>query len=216
MPFEQAVGGIEGGVGNTVQSHTQGYSPYSFLVYQQVYDSKGKPIEGVYVDRNHDGVINNSDKYFYKDPFADILMGLSSTITYHNFDISISTRASIGNYVYDNVASSKSIPANLTSRPYLTNLHSDYYNSNFQNFSETNFLSDYYVQDASFIKIDNISIGYIFPDIYKNMDIRFFANLQNMGTFTKYKGLDPEIAGGIDNNFYPRPRTFSFGFNLDF
>ncbi len=216
MPFDQEVGGIEGGVGNTVQIHTQGQSPYAFYVYQQVYDNDGKPIEGVYVDRNNDGVINNKDKYYMGSPFADVLMGLNTSLTYKNFDISVSTRASLGNYMYNNVASSKSIPANLTSRPYLTNIHSDYFNTHFQNFTDTNLLSDYYVQDASFFKIDNVSIGYRFPKFYHNMNLHFYANLQNVGTITKYKGLDPEIAGGIDNNFYPRPRTFSFGFNLDF
>jgi len=103
MPFNQDVGGIEGGVGNTVQVHKEGYAPYSFYVYQQVYDADNHPIEGVYVDRNKDGVINNEDKYFYKDPFADIAMGLSLFWHYHNFDVSISNRASIGNYIYDNV-----------------------------------------------------------------------------------------------------------------
>jgi len=216
MPFDQEVGGIEGGVGNTVQLHKEGYAPYSFYVYQQVYDVNGKPIEGVYVDRNNDGVINNEDKYLYKDPYADVLMGLSSTFSYKNFDISIASRASIGNYMYDNVASSKSIPANLTNRPFLTNLHKDYYNSGFQEFTETNFLSDYYVKDASFLKIDYINIGYRFPKFYKDMNIRFYTGLQNVATITDYEGIDPEIAGGIDNNFYPRPRTFNFGFSLDF
>jgi iron complex outermembrane receptor protein len=216
MPFDQQVGGIEGGVGNTVQLHKENYAPYGFYVYQQVYDSNGKPIEGVYVDRNKDGIINNNDKYFYKNPYADVLMGLSTRFNYKNFDISIASRASIGNYVYDNVASSKSIPANLTGRPFLTNLHMDYFQSGFREFTETNLLSDYYVKDASFVKIDYINIGYRFPSIYKNLNLRFFAGLQNVATFTGYKGIDPEIAGGIDNNFYPRPRTFNFGFNLDF
>ncbi len=216
MPFDQQTGGIEGGVGNTVQMHKESYAPYSFYVYQQVYDTDGKPIEGVYVDRNKDGIINNEDKYFYKDPYADILMGLSTTLNYGNFEISVASRASIGNYIYDNVASSKSIPANLTGRPFLTNLHTDYYQSGFQEYTETNLLSDYYVKDASFIKIDYINIGYRFPGFYKNMNLKFFAGLQNVATITEYEGIDPEIAGGIDNNFYPRPRIFNFGFNLDF
>jgi len=216
MPFDQEVGGIEGGVGNTVQIHSQGHVPYSFYVYQQVYDTNGKPLEGVFVDRNGDHVINNKDKYFMGSPFADVLMGLSSSFSYKNFDFSISSRASLGNYMYNNVASSKSVPINLSGKPFLTNIHSDYFNSGFDTFSDTNLLSDYYVQDASFFKIDNISIGYKFPKFYKNMNLRFFGSLQNVATFTKYKGLDPEIGGGIDNNFYPRPRTYSFGFNLDF
>ena len=216
MPFDQAVGGIEGGVGNTVQTHTEGQSPYSFLVYEQVYDDNGKPLEGVYVDRNKDGIINNKDLYLYKDPLADIQMGLSTSVKYGNFDFSITSRASLGNYMYDNVASSKSIPADINTQPFLTNLHSDYLNSDFQTHSETNLLSDYYVKDASFVKIDNVSIGYYIPKIYKNSNLRMFAMLQNVATFTKYTGLDPEMAGGIDNNFYPRPRTVTFGFNLDF
>ena len=216
MPFEQPVGGIDGGVGNTVQSHVEGESPFSFLVYQQVYDLDGKPIEGVYVDRNDDGVINNEDKYYYKDPLADIQMGLSSTLKVNNFDLSVTARANIGNYMYDNVASSKAIPADITSLDFLSNLHSDYFNTGFQTHSETNLLSDHYVTDASFIKIDNITMGLTFPDFFKDSDIRIFATVQNVATFTEYNGLDPEVNLGIDNNFYPRPRTFTFGFNLDF
>ena len=216
MPFTEEVGGIEGGVGNTVQINTEGQIPNSFYVYQQVYDTDGKPIEGVYVDKNNDGIINNKDKYYMGSPFADVLMGLNTSFTYKNFDLSVSTRASLGNYIYNNVASSKSIPSNLTTMPFLTNIHSDYYNTHFQNFTDNNLLSDYYVQDASFFKIDNINIGYRFPKFYRNMNLHLYANLQNVATFTKYKGLDPEIYRGIDNNFYPRPRTYSFGFNLDF
>jgi iron complex outermembrane receptor protein len=216
MPFEQSVGGIEGGVGNNVQSHLEGQSPYSFYVYQQVYDSTGKPIEGVYVDRNKDGEINNEDKYYYKDPMADIQMGLSTTLKIDNFDLSITSRANIGNYIYDNIASSKGVPSNLTVYPFLSNLHADYFNTGFESDTETNLLSDHYVTDASFLKIDNITMGLKFPKLLKNSKIRVFISLQNVMTYTKYNGLDPEINGGIDNNFYPRPRTYTFGFNLDF
>ncbi len=216
MPFDQEVGGIEGGVGNNVQIHTEGQSPYSFLVYQQVYDNDGKPIEGVYVDRNGDGVINNDDRYYFNDPMADIQMGLASSLRYGNFDMSISLRSDIGNYMYDNVASSKSIPSDINTMPFLTNLHSDYFNSGFQTHSETNLLSDYYVKDASFVKIDNINFGYRIPKFYKNTKFRLYASVQNVATFTKYKGLDPEISGGIDNNFYPRPRIYTVGFNFGF
>lgn len=216
MPFDQEVGGIEGGVGNTVQRHTEGAAPYSFYVYQQVYDADGRPIEGVYVDRNGDGVINSDDKYLFKDPYADVLMGLSTSLRYKRFDLSVSTRASIGNYMYNNVASSKSIPANLTGRPFLTNIHTDYYNTHFQNYTETNLLSDYYVQDASFFKVDNITLGYRFPEIYKHMRLRMFAAIQNVAVLTRYRGIDPEIAGGIDNNFYPRPRMFTFGLSVKY
>jgi iron complex outermembrane receptor protein len=217
MPFDQPVGGISGGVGNTVQSHTVGYSPYSFLVYQQVYDEvTGKPIEGVYVDRNDDGSINGNDKYFYKDPLADIQMGLSTSLKIKNFDLTINSRANIGNYMYNDVFATKAIPADINAQQYLSNVHTDYFNTGFQAFSETNFLSDHYVTDASFIKIDNIVFGLSFPEFVRKSSLRVFGSVQNVATFSDYKGLDPEISGGIDNNFYPRPRTFTFGFNLDF
>ncbi|PID67806.1 MAG: SusC/RagA family TonB-linked outer membrane protein [Flavobacteriia bacterium] len=224
MPFDQPVGGIEGGVGNNIQSHTVGHSPFSFLVYEQVYDNEGRPIEGVYVDRNNDGVINNDDKYFYKDPIADVQMGLSTQFKYKNLDLSVSARSNIGNYMYDNVASSKAIPSNINSLDFLTNLHNDYFETGFQSFSETNLLSDHYITDASFVKIDNITVGISFPDFYKEADARIFGTIQNVATFTKYKGLDPEIyyldnndvKAGIDNNFYPRPRVFTIGLNFDF
>jgi iron complex outermembrane receptor protein len=216
MPFDQEVGGISGGVGNTIQMHREGYAPYSFLVYEQVYDSNGKPLEGVYVDRNGDGVINNDDRYFFHDPMADIQMGLASTFNYGNFDMSISLRSSIGNYMYDNVASARSVPADINTLPFLTNLHTDYFNSGFQTHSETNLLSDYYVNNASFLKIDNISLGYRFPKFYKNANLRLYGSIQNVATFTDYKGLDPEIPGGIDNNFYPRPTVYTVGAHLNF
>ncbi len=216
MPFDQPVGGIDGGVGNTIQSHTVGYSPFSYLVYEQVYDTSGKPIEGVYVDRNDDGVINNDDKYFYKDPLADIQMGFSTTLKVKNFDLTVNARANIGNYMYDNIASSKAIPYDINALDFLTNLHTDYFDTGFQAFSETNFLSDHYVTDASFIKIDNVVFGVSFPEFLKKSNLRVFGSVQNVATITNYKGLDPEIYGGIDNNFYPRPRTITFGFNIDF
>lgn len=216
MPFTQDWGGRSGGVGGFIQLQQEGSPMSSFYVYEQVYDEEGSPIEGVVVDRNDDGIINNEDKYLYKDPFADIMMGLSTTLNVNNFDLSISARSNIGNYMYDNVASTQSIPRDNLNGDYIVNLHSDYLNSGFMNFSEINFESDYYITDASFVKIDNITMGYTFPDFMKNADIRLYGTLQNVATFTKYKGLDPEIWGGIDNNFYPRPRTVTFGFNLNF
>lgn len=215
MPFDQEVGGIEGGVGNTVQLHSEGQAPYSFYVYQQVYDADGKPIEGVYVDRNGDGVINNKDKFFFKDPYADLIMGLSNSFKFGRWTAGFSLRASIGNYMYNNVASSKSIPANINNFPFLTNIHRDFYNTEFQSFTETNLLSDYYVQEASFLKVDNIYLRYQFPKLFDKMNMSMFVSMQNITTITEYKGIDPEIPGGIDNVFYPRPRIFTFGINVD-
>jgi len=170
----------------------------------------------VYVDRNNDNIINGSDKYIFHDPIADITMGLSTTLKVKNFDVSINTRSNIGNYMYNNVASSKAIPYDINVQSYLSNLHTDYLQTGFQNYTETNFLSDHYISDASFIKIDNITLGMNFPEFLGKANLRVSGSVQNVATYTKYKGLDPEMFGGIDNNFYPRPRTVTFGFNINF
>ena len=215
LPDQQFIGGISGGVGNTIQTHVEGEAPYSFLVYQQVYDTTGKPIEGVYVDRNGDNIINDDDRYIKEDPFADIIMGLTNSIRYKNWDFSVTARASIGNYAYNNLASNAVFNAAASINNILNNIHSDYLSTGFMDFTENSLLSDHYIQEASFVKIDNISIGYSF--ITNNgCNIRFFGSLQNVATFTDYEGIDPEIYGGIDNNFYPRPQTGVFGVTFEF
>ena len=215
LPFDQPTGGISGGVGNNVQLHTQGQVPNSFFVLQQVYDADGNPIEGAYVDRNGDNVINDNDKFFYKSPFADITMGLNTNLNYKNWDFAMVTRASLGNYAYDNVASSTAYLRRATENSILTNLHSDYLDTGFVNITENNLLSSHYVKEASFFRIDNIAIGYTF-DNNSNTTYRVYGSMQNVLTITDYKGLDPEIFGGIDNNFYPRPQSFVLGINIDF
>ncbi|WP_282053556.1 SusC/RagA family TonB-linked outer membrane protein [Maribacter luteus] len=216
LPDQQYVGGIDGGTGNTIQTHVEGEAPYSFLVYQQVYDIDGKPIEGAFVDRNGDNVINESDKFIYKDPYADVFMGLNSNLTYKNWDLNIVTRANFGNYAYNNVASSKAYLTRATQNNILTNLHSDYLDTGFSEITDGNLQSNLYVQDASFFKIDNITLGYSWPKAYKDVNIRLYGSVQNVATFTDYDGIDPEITGGIDNNLYPRPRTVVLGLNFDF
>lgn len=216
LPFEQPVGGISGGVGNTIQRHTVGEEPYSFFVYHQLYDTNGDPVEGAFADLNGDNVINEEDRYFKEDPYADITMGLNSNISYKNWDFAIVTRASIGNYAYDNVASSTAYLARATENNILTNLHSDYLSTGFTALTDTNLLSDYYIQEASFFKIDNITLGYTWNNAFEKTNIRFYGSVQNVATITDYTGLDPEIIGGIDNNFYPRPRTTVLGINVDF
>jgi iron complex outermembrane receptor protein len=215
LPFDQPTGGISGGVGNNVQLHTQGQVPNSFFVFEQVYDENGNPIEGVYVDRNGDDIINDDDKFFHKSPFADITMGLNTNLNYKNWDFAMVTRASIGNYAYDNVASSTAYLRRATENSILTNLHSDYLDTGFVNITENNLLSSHYVREASFFRIDNIAIGYTFG-INSNTTFRVYGSMQNVLTITDYEGLDPEIFGGIDNNFYPRPQSFVFGVNIDF
>ena len=216
LPFDQPTGGISGGVGNNVQLQTQGQVPNSFFVLEQVYDSNGNPIEGVYVDRNGDDIINDDDKFFYKSPFADVTMGFNTNLNYKNWDFALVARASLGNYAYDNVASSAAYGRRATDNSILTNLHSDYLNTGFENITENNLLSSHYVREASFLKIDNITLGYTLSDSDSDVIYRLYGSMQNVLTITDYEGLDPEIFGGIDNNFYPRPQSFVVGVNIDF
>ncbi|REE27645.1 iron complex outermembrane receptor protein [Winogradskyella pacifica] len=219
LPFVQETGGISAGTGNNVQLHTEGEAPYSFYVFQQVYDTSGNPIEGAFVDRNGDNVINDADKYIYKNPYADILMGLNTNLSYKQWDLAVVTRANIGNYAYNDVSAGNSyldgvIP---TTNNFLSNLHSSYLDNGFVNQSNENtFLSSHYIEDASFFKIDNITLGYTLDNAIKDVSLRLYGSVQNVATITDYKGLDPEITGGIDSNFYPRPRSFVFGVNVDF
>lgn len=218
LPFDQDTGGISGGTGNTIQIHKEGEAPYSYYVFEQVYDVNGRPIEGAFVDRNGDNIINDDDRYIYKDPYADVIMGLNTNLNYKKWDFSIQTRANIGNYAYNNVASGNSylngvIP---TTNNFLWNIHSDYLETGFVEQTDQNFLSSHWIQEASFLKIDNITLGYTFDNAIKDSNIRVYGSVQNVATFTDYDGLDPEITGGIDNSFYPRPRSFMLGFNVDF
>lgn len=216
LPDQQFIGGISGGVGNNIQTHVEGESPYSFLVYQQVYNNNGIPIEGVYVDRNGDDIINDDDRYIKEDPFADIIMGFTETIKWKSWDLTATARASLGNYAYNNVASNSVLNQAWNSFEILNNIHSDYLSTGFENLTENSLLSDHYIQEASFFKIDNITLGYTIPDFLGECNLRIYGSLQNVATFTNYDGIDPEIYGGIDNNFYPRPRTGVFGINIDF
>jgi len=209
-----AQGGIGGGVGNTIQTHKVGYPQFSYLVYEQVYDPSGNPLEGVYVDQNNDGLINDSDKRIYKNPNPDYLFGFSSYMNFYKFDLSFTLRASLGNYAYNNVASSKGYYGGMYLLGSLRNVHSSVLETNF---NTQQLWSDYYIQDASFLKMDNISLGYTFDNLKGgDVGLRLHTTVQNVFTISEYDGLDPEISGGIDNNFYPRPRTFLLGFNLNF
>ena len=208
------VGGFSGGVGNTIQIHSVGYSPNSFFVYEQVYDEAGKPIQGLYVDRNGDKIISNDDRYRYKKPAPDVFMGFSTKLTWKNWDAGLSGRVSLGNYVYNNIWSGQSLGYVYQPTGVLNNVHE---NALYTNFNKPEYFSDYFVQHASFLKIDNLNVGYTFTNIYNTrMKLRMYGTVQNLMTVTEYEGLDPEIAGGIDNNAYPRPRTFMFGLNIDF
>lgn len=213
------VGGIAGGVGSTIQIHSVGYAPRSFFVFEQKYDENNNFLPGQYVDRNGDGVVNDQDRYRFNNPFPDYLIGLTSNFRAGNFDFSFAGRANIGNYVYNNVASdlghfSKMYhPTN-----FLTNVHRSALENNIFNqvVGDQNIIfSDHFVRDASFFRMDHITVGYSFNKLLGE-SLRVYATVQNAFVITKYDGLDPEIFGGIDNNFYPRPRTFLLGFNVSF
>lgn len=209
-------GGISGGVGNYIQMNSVGYSTNSFFVFEQIYDAEGMPIQGMYVDRSGDGEITTADKYHYKKPAADFFFGISSNVQYKNWNFSFSGRANFGNYVYNNVASENGVYERLyrPEGPYLGNVASYVYDTDFDN---PQYLSDYYIEDASFFRMDNIKLSYIFKDIINgNADLSLSATVNNAFVITKYQGLDPELTGGLDNNIYPRPRIYVFGVNLQF
>ena len=210
------IGGISGGTGSRVQVHREGFSPYSYFVFKQLYDTAGNPIEGAYVDINQDGIVNTSDRYIYKKPAADILMGFQSTMNYKNFDFSFNLRASIGNYNYNNVNSSRAQYNLLQATTALGNVPTSVLESNFNETANV-LISDYYIENASFLKMDNLTLGYNFNELKGNLSsIRLWTGMQNVFTITNYSGLDPEIFGGIDNTIYPRPRTFLLGANIKF
>ena len=205
-------GGIAGGVGNNIQLQAVGAPKNSFYVYQQVYDSNGKPVEGVYVDRNGDGKITVDDKYLYKQPDAEYTLGLSSNLIYKNFSFGFVLRGSIGNYMYSNLNSGGTFGSN--SLAYLYNPARNVLETGFQN---AQYFSDYYIQNASFLKMDNLTLGYDLGSLLNSKShIQLTAVVQNVFTITKYTGVDPEISGGIDNNIYLRPRTYSLGVNVHF
>lgn len=211
---------IKGGNGNKVLINTVGSAPNSFFVYEQLYDANKKPIAGAYVDRNGDGKIDGNDRYRYKKPTADYTFGLFSTLNYKKFDFTMNWRASLGNYIFDNVNSNMGYSdAGLRRQTDLSNVSSDYLNTGFtyEDNGTQRYLSNYYVKDASFIKLDNVTVGYTLDKaLLKAASLRFSAGVQNVFVLTKYDGLDPEKFNGIDGNVYPRARTFLFGVNASF
>lgn len=211
------VSGISGGTGNNIGKLTVGYAPYVFNVFQQIYDQNGKPIEGLYEDINRDGKVDDADRYLYKKPAPDFLVGFSTQVSIKKFIVGITGHGMFGNYMYNNFNSNNAVlraiknPIN-----FVANAGVNYLETGFKN---NNYLSDYYIENASFLRFDNINLGYNFGNaISKKTNLRVNGSIQNVGVITKYKGLDPENASdqGIDNNIYPRPRIYSVGFNLDF
>ena len=220
----QSGGTISKGNSTHVQAHTVGQPANSFWVYQQVYDENGKPIEGAFVDRDGNGIINSDDRYFYHSPAADVYMGLTMKFLYKRWDLSFALRASLGNYVYYDFLSNKAAVSSsgLYSNSAYSNTTQAAIDLGFTGTGGSEYyLSDYFVRNASYLKCQNITLGYSFPALlkYNNQDYfsgRVFFTVQNPFIITKYKGLDPEVSSGIDSNPYPRPLSFQLGLNLNF
>lgn len=211
-------GGIAGGVGNTVQKYLVGMPARVFFLFTQVLDANGNPIEGLYVDKSGKGgnvAGNDLNKYAFKSPDPDYLVGISSKFNYKNFDFSFSGRLSLGNYVYNNNASDRGVYQQLYNQSgYLSNILTDVRKTNF---STAQYWSSVYLENASYFKMDYISLGYNFESVldYK-VSGRIGLSVQNVFTITKYTGLDPEVNNGIDNNIYPRPRTYMLSISLNY
>ena len=211
-------GGISGGTGNNVQMFQVGYPMRTFNLYQQVYDTAGNPVNGVYVDRNNDGQINADDKYLGHHADPDWTFGFNTSFSWKNWTAALSGHASLGNWVYNNVASDTEMLADLWTNQFISNRVSGATKSMF---SQAQYLSDYYLQDGSYLKLDNFTLGYTFPKLFnvtadRPFSLNIFGTVQNICCLTRYTGIDPEIYGGIDGTVYPRPRTFVAGVKLNF
>ena len=232
------VGGIAGGIGNTVQLHQVGYPTFSYLVYEQQYDANNNPIESgalidpsnpslgtysdtdAFVDRNNDGIINVDDRYIFEKAMPDWFLGLSANFTYKKWFFGLSMRSELGGYIYNNLHSnSGTFQAVNGTQGFLNNVSSLYYNEEFQNTTDRQLLSDHYVERADFMRLDYINLGYKFGKLKftkEKVGLNASFTVSNVLVLTKYSGQDPEVNGGIDNNFYPRPRVFSLNLTFDF
>lgn len=211
------VSGIGGGTGNNIGKFAVGYAPYIFNVYKQVYNQNGAPIEGLYEDINRDGQVNNDDRYYYKKPAPDVLLGINTQVQFRKFTAGLAAHGSFGNYLYNNFNSGSGvIRAIKNPLTFIGNAGTDFLKTNFNN---NQMLSDYYIENASFLRLDNINLGYNVGRVLNDKAIlRVTATAQNVFVITKYSGLDPENSSdsGVDGNIYPRPRIFSVGLNFDF
>ena len=211
-------GGISGGTGNNVQMFQVGYPMRTFYLYQQVYDKAGNPINGVYVDQNNDGQITADDRILTHKAAADVNIGFNTSFSYKNLTIALNGHAAIGNWVYNNVASDTEMLADLWTNSFISNRVASATRSMF---SQAQYLSDYYLENASYLKLDNFTVGYTFPKLFnitqdRSASLNIFGTVQNICTLTRYSGIDPEVYGGIDGTVYPRPRTFVAGVKFNF
>ena len=211
-------GGISGGSGNTVQVHQTGQAPNSFYVYKQVYDTDGNPIEGAYADLNGNGSTDEGDKYCFHKAAPDWTFGFNTQLSWKRWTLAASAHANIGNYVYNNVMSDGDLLTDLATNGFVNNRYSTAEAHNFLSYAQ--YWSDMYVTDASFLKLDNITLQRSFDSLMKiagrSVGGSIFATVNNVACLTGYKGIDPEIFSGIDNNMYPRPRTYILGVKFNF
>jgi iron complex outermembrane receptor protein len=206
-------------VGPTIDSYyfqvlTEGYAPYMFYVYHQLYDEEGKPVEGAFASINGDNDINSDDLYRYHSPAPDYILGFSTSLRYGRWNLGTNLRANTGNYVYNGMGMNTGAFGTMSYNAYqLNNLNRSYLATGFQS---RQYLSDYYVENASFLKMDLLTLGYNFGNITDWFSLNLTAMVQNVFTWTKYSGVDPEVPNGMDNTFYPRPRIFSVGLGFGF
>lgn len=213
--FNPEYQGINSG---TNQKHQVGETPNTFYLFQQVYDENGKPIQNAFVDRNNDGQITEADRYLtHKSPMAKVYMGFSSQFSYKQWDLGFNLRANLGNYVYNGVAAGNSTSHSYGGKGFVANLYNSFQTTGFTLLNTTEqTASDYFLENASFLKMDNITVGYSFRKLFAaKLSGRISASVQNVFTISNYSGLDPEC-GAIDSNIWPRPRTYTVGLNLNF
>lgn len=210
------VTGVSGGTGTNIGIYSVGSASSAFYVRQQVYNADGKPLNDVYVDRNGDGVSDDKDLYVYKQAAPTVILGFSSNLSYKKVNLAFTLRSNLGNYVYNNINSVNGNYQGINgSANFLSNVTRDATYTNFPNTTLTRYLSDYYIQNGSFLRMENATLGYNAGKIFsEKANLRVTFAVQNVFLITKYTGLDPEISNGVDNNIYPRPRTFTFGLNL--
>ncbi len=206
------VGAVES---DYIQTLSTGFAPYTFKLYKQIYDPEtGRPIEGLYADLNGDGKVTEDDRYKGHNPTPDWIFGFSTSLRYKQWTLSTSLRANVGNYVYNrNAANMGAWECTTWSAGQINNLSDSFLDTHF---TKRQYTSDHYLENASFLKMDNIQLNYNFGKVYKNISLNVSANIQNVFTITDYTGVDPEVAGGIDGSVYPRPRTYSLTVGLNF
>jgi hypothetical protein len=198
-----------------IQAMKPGSPKQTYIVYEQVYGSDGKPLQDVYIDQNKDGIINQDDRRPYKNPNPTVLLGVNSRLNYKSWDFAFSGRASFGNYVYNGIAAGSTYTA-IYGVGSTMNITKQVQKSNFDRATLEQF-SDLFIEKASFFRMDNINFGYTFANVYRDkLKIRVGTGVQNVFVITKYSGIDPEISGGIDNNFFPRTRSFFLNVNCQF